>query len=112
MNLNGVHDFFDGILNKQINFTNDNCQTILKLSELSGSTKIKEQVKIFINNQKPPQDILKELIKENETNKMKQNNEDNIKDQQDKEIYLGKHYNEILIFPELLKNIEISKNKK
>ena len=49
INLNNVKDFFEGMIKGKMTITTDNCRTILKLGELSGSKQIIEKAQMFIN---------------------------------------------------------------
>lgn len=110
INLNGVRDFFDGIIKQSIKITAENCYTILKLGQQCGSQEIVDDAQAFINkSQRTIPELLNELIEENlaeEQNTNINNNEIKI-DQHAKEVYLSKHYNEILQYPEILEKMGI-----
>ena len=112
LNLNGVRDFFNIILTKKSNIINDeNSLTILKLGESSGSQDIIEEAKTYINkNQKTIEELMKEIAEEKQHSTNSDTNNSNKEDHYLIEQHLSKHYNEMLQYPEILKNIEISKH--
>lgn len=59
--INGIKDFFDGLLNDSVNITINNCNTILKLAILSGCDEIIEDATTVVNESKK---TIPELIAE------------------------------------------------
>lgn len=107
--LNGIKDFFYGISTNSFKITIQNCKTIADLAKLSGSKKIYKNATKFINeNLKSISDVMVEII--NEKPECKNNNGLKEIDNENKIIYLAQHYNELLKYPDLLKNIEINKH--
>lgn len=103
-NLNAVKDFFDGLNSNGVDITIDNCKTILELSTKAGSEKLAHNAEsVYNDSQRTIPEIVTEYIQEKKDNK---------KDTHSTEVYLAKHYNELLKFPGLLKNIEISHHHK
>lgn len=100
LDINGVRDFFDGLQRNSVHITPDNCKTILDLAKLSGAQKIMENAtNIFNENQKTIPEVAEELIKNAQNGNI---------DSHCDEVFLAKHYNELLMYPQLLKNIDIA----
>lgn len=79
--INGIKDFFDGLTNEFIQFTPNNCYTILNLAKKAGSMKIINAVNKYISNQNETvQSVLSTLIDSN-------SNETN----HEKELFLSQH---------------------
>lgn len=101
--INGVKNFFDGLLNDSVDITIDNCQTILKLATFSGNNEIIENATTIVNeSQRSIPDVITEFQEKSKTNE----------DLHHIEVYLAKHYNEMLRFPHLIKNIEVPQHLK
>lgn len=100
LDINGVKDFFDGLQINSVHITPDNCKTILDLAKLSGAQKIMENAtNIFNENKRTIPEVAEELIKNTQNGNI---------DSHCDEVFLSKHYNELLMYPQLLKNIDIA----
>ena len=105
--LNGVRDFFEGISKNALKITILNCDALSKLSLMSGSEEIYSKVTKFINeNQKSIPDVMNEVINDEPRN----NNEYDEIDKKNNLLFMAQHYNELLKYPELLKNIKITQH--